>query len=101
MQPKENAIWLVAQKYMHGKKAMMRSSGVMRSKTVSLSLSLSLVGGFNLTEQIHNMVGLTEVVLNVVVLCGDAKFDELVLECARLLKKTVYFAFDFHIIVLV
>ena len=63
---------------MHGKKAMIRSSGVMRSKTVSLSL----VGGFNLTEQVNDMVGLAEVVLDVVVLGRDAQLDKLLLECA-------------------
>ena len=65
---------------MQGKKAMMRSSGVMRSKTVSLSLSL--VGGLNLTEQVNHMVGLAEIVLDVVVFGRDAQLDELVLERA-------------------
>ena len=42
------------------------------------------------------MVGLAEVVLDVVVLGRDAQLNELPLECPALLKEAVYFAVDGH-----
>lgn len=44
------------------------------------------------------MVRFPEIVLYVVILGRDAQLYELVLECAALLKKTVHFTFDFHIL---
>ena len=51
---------------------------------------------FDGLEQVIGVGGLPEVVLNVIVLGGDAEFDELVFECSRLLEETMYFAVDFH-----
>ena len=42
------------------------------------------------------MVGLPEVVLYVIVLCWDSKFEKLVLESSALLEKTMNFTFYFH-----
>ena len=58
---------------------------------------LAIVGILNGLEQVVRVVGLPEVVLDVVVLRRDAEFDELVFECPRLLEETMHFAFDFHI----
>jgi len=52
----------------------------------------------NFGKQIYNMVGLAEVVLDVVVLGRDAQLDELVLECAALLKEAVYFTIYLHFV---
>ena len=43
------------------------------------------------------MVGLAKVVLYVIVLRRDAKFDEFILECPRLLKEAMDFPFNFYI----
>lgn len=51
---------------------------------------------FDFGKQINNMVGLTKVVLNVVVLGGDAKFYKFILKRAALLKKAMHFSFYFH-----
>lgn len=83
---------------MQGKKAMMRSSGPIRSKTVSLSLSLSLIRFLDFREQVYLVVGLPEVVLNVVVLGGDAQLDKFVFERPGLLEETMYLSFNLHIL---
>ena len=62
---------------MQGKNAIIKSLQVIESKT----LAPPLICGFNLLEQINHVVGLPEVVLYVVVLCRDSKFDEFILEC--------------------
>lgn len=71
----------------------MRSSGVI----VSNRLTPPLVCLFNLRKEVVGVVGLSEVVLNVVVLGRDAQLDELSLERPRLLEETMYFSFNFHI----
>lgn len=50
----------------------------------------------NFVEKVYNVVCLPEIVLYVVVLCVIAKFLKLVLERARLLEQTMYFALNFH-----
>lgn len=42
------------------------------------------------------MVGLTEVVLDVVVLGRNAQLDELIFECSALLKEAMNLAFNCH-----
>gem|GEM_PF-5109740 len=42
------------------------------------------------------MVRFSEIVLYVVIFGRDAQLDKLVLECSRLLKEAVDFAFDLH-----
>ena len=51
---------------------------------------------FNFDEQIDDVVGLLEVVLNVVVLGGNTKLDEFILESPALIEETMYFTLDFH-----
>lgn len=47
-------------------------------------------------KEVYLMVGLPKMVLNIVVLCWDAQLNELVFECAALLKEAMHFAFYFH-----
>ena len=58
---------------------------------------LAIIGILNRLEKVIRMVGLAKVVLYVIVLRRDAKFDEFVLECPRLLKEAMDFPFDLHI----
>ena len=51
---------------------------------------------FDFAKQIDNVVGLLEVVLNVVVLGGNTKLYEFILESPALLEETMYFTLDFH-----
>ena len=44
------------------------------------------------------MVGLSEVVLNIIVLCRNAQLDKLILESSTLLKEAMNFSVDFHLI---
>jgi hypothetical protein len=44
------------------------------------------------------MVGLSEVVLDIIVLCRNAQLDELVLECSALLKEAMNLSCDFHFV---
>lgn len=55
-----------------------------------------VVGILYLGKQIHNIVGLPEVVLYVVVLCLVAEFLKLILECAALLEEAMHFTCDVH-----
>lgn len=43
------------------------------------------------------MVGLPKVVLYVIVLRRNPKFDKFIFECSRLLKEAMDLPFDFHI----
>ena len=43
------------------------------------------------------MVGLTEIILDIVVLGRDAELHELFLERSTLFKETMYFPVNFHI----
>ena len=54
------------------------------------------VGFLNLGKKVIRVVRFTEIVLYVVIFRGDAQLDELPLEGAGLLKKAMYFSFDFH-----
>jgi hypothetical protein len=54
------------------------------------------VGPLNLSEQVNDVVGLAEVVLNVVVFRRDAQLYELILERAGLLKKAMDFSLNRH-----
>jgi hypothetical protein len=49
-----------------------------------------------MVKEIDNMVGLPEIVLDVVIFGRDAELDELVLESARLLKKKMNFTIYNH-----
>lgn len=77
---------------MHGKKASIKSSGLI----VSNKFTPPLIGFFNLPKQVHNVVCLPEIVLDVVVLGRYAQFDELSLKRARLFKETMYFSVNLH-----
>jgi hypothetical protein len=55
-----------------------------------------IVSGLNLPKEVNNMVGLAKVVLDIVILCGDAEFDELVFECATLLKEAIHLTSYLH-----
>lgn len=57
----------------------------------------AIIGIFYRLEEVIRMVGLAKVILYVIVLRRNAKFDELILECSRLLKKAMDFTFDFHL----
>ena len=77
---------------MHGKNAIIKSSPPHSVKETRLAVVCILY----CLEQIHNMVGLTEVILDVIVLCRNAQLDELVLECSGLLKEAMNLSFYFH-----
>lgn len=77
---------------MQGKNAMMRSSCVIFSNT-DCPPPISVV---YLGEQVNYMVSLSEVVLNIVILCFVSELLELVLECSALLKEAVNLSFDVH-----
>lgn len=55
------------------------------------------VGFFDFRKQIYNVVGLPEIILNIVVLGGDAELYKLVFKSARLLEKKMNFSFNFHL----
>ena len=59
---------------------------------------LSVVCVLNRLEEVIRVVGLSEVVLNVVVLGRDAQLDELSLKRARLLKEAMHLSFNLHIL---
>lgn len=42
------------------------------------------------------MVGLSEVVLNIIVLCRNPQLDKLLLECSTLLKEAMNFSVYYH-----
>ena len=52
-----------------------------------------------LVKQIHHVIRLAEIVLDVVVLGRDSEFDELPLERPRLLEEAVNFSFDLHLLI--
>ena len=81
---------------MQGKNAIMRSPSCPPPDVVKQGW-LAIIGILNRLEEVIRMVGLAKVVLYVIVLRRDAKFDEFVLECPRLLKEAMDFPFDFHI----
>ena len=54
---------------------------------------LTFIRFIDLCKQVCNMIGLTEVVQNVIVFCMNTKLFKLVLESARLFKKTEYFVY--------
>lgn len=59
---------------------------------------LAIVGRLNLPEEVNNMVGLPEVVLDIVILCRDAQLDKFILESAALLKEAMHLASYLHTI---
>ena len=83
---------------MHGKNAMMRSSGPIVSKIVlsCLVLSCLVILSFYMIKQIDNVVCLPEIILNIVTFGRDAELYKLVLERSALLEKAMYLALDFH-----
>jgi len=54
---------------------------------------LTFICFIDLCKQVCNMIGLTEVVQNVIIFSMNAKLFKFVLESARLLKKTEYFVY--------
>lgn len=79
-------------KYMQGKNAIIKSSVVMWSNTEGCPSYPPP----NFGKEVDNVVGLPEVVLNVVVFGRDAQLDKLLLKGAGLLKKAMHLAFYFH-----
>lgn len=57
----------------------------------------AIIGIFYRLEEVIRMVGLAKVILYVIVLCRNTKFDKFILECSRLLKEAMDLPFDFHI----
>ena len=80
------------EKYMHGKNAKIKSSEVIESKT----LCPPPVRLLYLAEEIYHMVGLAEIVLNIIVLGGDSQLDELLLKSPGLLEETMHLSFNLH-----
>ena len=81
---------------MQGKNAIMRSPSGPPPNVVKQGW-LAIIGILNCLEKVIRMVGLAKVILYVIVLRRNAKLDELILECSRLLKKAMDFTFDFHL----
>mgnify|MGYP007013942291 CR=1 FL=1 len=83
---------------MHGKKARITSSLVISSNIVlsCIVLSCLVILSFYLVEQIYNVVGLLEIILDVVIFGRNAELDKLVLERFALFEKAMYLALDFH-----
>ena len=77
---------------MQGKNAIIKSSQLIESKT----LCPPPISIFNFSKEVYYVVGLPEVVLYVIILGMDSKFDEFILECPGLLKETMNFTLDFH-----
>ena len=84
---------------MHGKKAIIRSSGPIVSKIVlsCLVLSCLVILSFYMIEKVDNVVRLSEIILYVVIFGRDAKFYKFILECSALFEEAVNLAFDFHL----
>ena len=80
---------------MQGKNAIMRSPSCPPPNVVKQGW-LAIIGILYCLEEVIRVVGLAKVVLYVIVLRRDAKFDEFILECPRLLKEAMDFPFDFH-----
>ena len=76
---------------MHGKNAIIKSSQVIESK-----MDTPPVSEIYLIEKVYLVVGLPEVVLDVVILGRDSQLDKLLLESAGLLKEAMYFSSNFH-----
>ena len=53
----------------------------------------------NLCKQVYDVVGLSELVLDVIVLCRNAESDELLLECSTLFEHAVCFIYR-HLLIL-
>lgn len=77
---------------MHGKNAITKSSQVIELKT----LAPPPIRILDLGKEVDLVVGLPEVVLDVVVLRRDAEFDELAFEGATLLEEKMGLATYFH-----
>lgn len=56
----------------------------------------TIVGILDMLKEVYNVVGLPEVILNVVILRRDSEFDKLILECATLLEKAMHFTCYLH-----
>jgi hypothetical protein len=48
-------------------------------------------------EQVDNVVGFSEIILDVVIFGRDAEFYKLIFKRSALLEKTVNLTFDFHL----
>ena len=77
---------------MQGKKAITRSCPPNLVKQGGFAIK----GILNLLKQVNVVVGLPKVILYIVILRRDAKFDELVFESSGLFKKAMYFSCDLH-----
>lgn len=81
---------------MQGKKAIIRSPSCPPPNVVKQGW-LAIVGILNRLEEVIRVIGLAKVILYVIVLRRNAKFDKFILECSRLLKEAMDLPFDFHI----
>ena len=77
---------------MHGKKATIKSSGVTESN-IDIPPPIRF---FDFREKVYNVVRLAEVILYIIILGRNTQLYKLILECPGLLKKAMYFTFDFH-----
>ena len=88
---------------MQGKKAMIRSFFEISSNIVLPCLALPCLAlpclailTLYMRKQIDHVIGLPEVVLDVVIFSRDAELFKFIFERSALLEKAVDFAFDFH-----
>jgi len=80
------------EKYMHGKKATIKSSGVTESN-IDIPPPIRF---FDFREKVYNVVRLAEIVLYIVIFGWNTQFYKLVLECAGLLEEAMYFSVNLH-----
>lgn len=77
---------------MHGKNAIIKSpppNGVKQRGAAIVGILYGL-------EKVYNVVGLAEIVLNIVVLRRDAQLNKLIFESAALLEETMHLAGNVH-----
>ena len=77
---------------MHGKKAIIKSSQLIESKT----LAPPPVATFYFRKQVHIVIRLTEIVLYVIIFRRNPKFDEFILERSGLFEETMNLAVNLH-----
>ena len=78
---------------MQGKKAMIKSSPPHLVK----NRRFAVVRVFYCLEDIFLVVGLSEVILDIIILCRNTQLDKLILEGAGLFKEAMHFAVYCHI----
>mgnify|MGYP007027033049 CR=1 FL=1 len=87
------SIVFASQKLIHGKNAIIKSS----PPNLVKEWGLAIIGVLDFGKQVHNVVSLAKVVLDIVILCLVAEFLKLILKRATLLKEAMHLTCYLHI----